>query len=63
MGLSPWCVMQVNEVTIVSYAPSWILGSRLETTEFLTIASEYPLPNYLHLSLQHQSPLATILSL
>jgi hypothetical protein len=63
MGISLLCVLQVNEVAIVGYAPSWILGSKLEAIEFLTIASEYPLHDYPHIGLQHQSLLVVIISL
>ncbi len=57
MVFFPWCVLQVNEVVIVGYAPSWIFGSNLETTEFLVATLEYS-QYYLHLGLQHQSLLA-----
>jgi len=50
---SPWCILQVNEATIIGYAPSWIPRSSLEPTEFLAIALEYPLHDYPHLGLQH----------
>jgi hypothetical protein len=63
MVFSPWCVLQVNEVTIVGYALSWILGSSLKATEFLAVAPKYPSPNCLHLGLQHQFLLDVVLSL
>ncbi len=63
MVFSPWYVLQVNEATIVGYAPSWILGSSLEVVKFLVVGIEYPLPNYPHIGLKHQSLLVVILSI
>jgi hypothetical protein len=53
MVFSPWCILQVNEVAIVGYAPSWILGSSLEVDEFLIVVHEYPLHDCPHIGLQH----------
>jgi hypothetical protein len=58
MVIFPWCVLYVNEETIISYAPSWILRSNLETIEFLAAILKY-FQDYPHLGLQHQSLLAT----
>ncbi len=63
MVISPWCVLQVNEVAIVGYAPSWILGSSLEAVKFLAVTFKYPLPNCPHIGLQHQFVLDLVLSL
>ncbi len=46
MTISPWCVLQVNEATIIGYAPSWIFGSSLEAVEFLAVVTKYPLHDY-----------------
>jgi len=62
MVFSPWCVLQVNEVATIGYAPSWILGSRLEITKFPTTNFKC-FQDYLHLGLQHQSLLVVGLSL
>jgi hypothetical protein len=63
LALSPWCVLRVNEATIVGYAPSWIHGSGLEVAKFLVVALEYPLFDYSHLGLQHQYLSGVILSM
>ncbi len=62
MVIFPWCVLHVNEPTIVGYAPSWILGSNLEIIKFLATTFEY-FQNYPHLGLQHQSLLVISLIL
>jgi hypothetical protein len=62
MVFFPWCVLQVNEATTLSYAPSWIFRLNLETIEFPITTPKYFL-NYLHLGLQHQSLLAASLIL
>jgi hypothetical protein len=54
MVIFPYYVLQVNEAAKVGYAPSWILGSNLETTKFLVVTSKY-FQEYPHLGSQHQS--------
>jgi hypothetical protein len=49
--------LQVNWAMTIGYAPSWILGSHLETIEFPITTPEY-FQDYPHLGLQHQSLLA-----
>jgi len=50
MVIFPWCVLQVNEVVIMGYAPSWIFGSNLETFEFPVATPKY-FQYYSHLGL------------
>jgi hypothetical protein len=47
MIIFPYFVLQVNEAMKVGYAPSWILGSNLETIEFLATTFQY-FQNYPH---------------